>query len=90
MKLFSGLATTDYQDILRAVGALLDQQRLRDVRIWEHENGIIVQGRHLDDVTARYESILLSDDDLRLLLEDAYRRRNAPNGLLNSSFSQPS
>jgi len=88
MKLFSGLATTDYQDILRAVGALLDQQRLRDVRIWEHEAGIIVQGRQLDDDTARYESILLSDDDLRLLLEDAYRRRNGSIGLLSSSFSQ--
>jgi hypothetical protein len=88
MKLFSGLATTDYQDILRAVGALLDQQRLRDVRIWEHEAGIIVQGRQLDDDTARYESVLLSDDDLRLLLEDAYRRRNGPNGLLSTSFSQ--
>jgi hypothetical protein len=87
MKLFAGLATTDYQDILRAVGALLDEQRLRDVRIWEHEDGIIIQGRRLDDDTARYESILLSDADLQELLEDAYRRRNGSNSLLSSTFS---
>lgn len=86
MKLFSGLATTDYQDILRAIGLLLDQQRLRDVRIWEHEAGIIVQGRQQGDESAHYESILLSDEDLQALLEDAYRRRNGQNGLLSASF----
>ncbi len=76
MKLFTGLGTTDYQDILRAIGAYLDEQRLRDVRIWEHEDGMIVQGRAQDDDTATYQSILLSDADLSLLLEEAYRRRN--------------
>jgi hypothetical protein len=88
MKLFNGLPATDYQDILRAVGALLDEHRLRDVRIWEHEDGIILQGRRLNDESAHYESILLSDDDLRGLLEEAYLRRNRgpSNGLLQSSF----
>jgi hypothetical protein len=84
MKLFAGLATTDYQDILRAVGLLVDQQHLRDIRLWEHEDGIIVQGRSRDDESARYESILLSDDDLQTLLEDAYRRRNGQVGPLES------
>jgi hypothetical protein len=86
MKLFSGLATTDYQDILRAIGLLLDQQGLRDVRIWEHEDGIIVQGRQRGDESAHYESILLSDGDLKALLEDAYRLRNGQHGLLSASF----
>ena len=78
MKLFTGLGSTDYQDILRAVGAYLDEQRLRDVRIWEHEDGMVVQGRTQGDDTATYHSILLSDEDLSLLLEEAYRRRNRP------------
>jgi hypothetical protein len=86
MRIFAGLAKTDYQDILRAVGLLLDQQRLRDIRIWEHEEGIIVQGRKQGDESARYESILLSDEDLQALLADAYRRRQAKSGLLESSF----
>lgn len=77
MKIFSGLAQTDYQDIFRAIGALVDQQRLRDVRVWEHADGIIVQGRRPEEENGRYQSILLSDDDLRALLEQAYRRRNA-------------
>jgi hypothetical protein len=78
MKLFTGLGASDYQDILRAVGAYLDEQRLRDVRIWEHEDGMIIQGRAQGDDTATYQSILLSDEDLSLLLEEAYRRRNRP------------
>ncbi len=78
MKLFAGLGATDYQDILRAIGLFLDQQRLRDIRLWEHEEGIIVQGRSLDDETATYQSILLSDADLQALLHDAYNRRNRP------------
>lgn len=85
MKLFAGLATTDYQDILRAVGLLVDQQRLRDIRVWEHEDGIILQGRSQDDESGRYETILLSDEDLKLLLEDAYRRRNGQHQILKSS-----
>jgi hypothetical protein len=76
MKLFSGLGTTDYQDILRAVGAFLDEHRLRDIRIWEHEDGMIVQGRAQGDDTASYQSFHLSDEALSLLLEEAYRRRD--------------
>jgi hypothetical protein len=68
VKLFAGLNTTDYQDILRAIGAFIDQQRLRDVRIIEHEDGMIIQGRTLDDNTAPYE-------ELTQLLRGLYRRR---------------
>lgn len=75
MKLFSGLSKTDYQDILRAIGALIDEQRLREVRILEHEDGMIVQGRIIDDNTATYQSIMLSDEELTLLLRGLYRRR---------------
>jgi hypothetical protein len=85
MKLFAGLTTTDYQDILRAIGLFVDQQRLRDIRIWEHEHGIIVQGRSQDDMNGRYESILLSGEDLQALLEDAYRRRNGQLDIGSSS-----
>jgi hypothetical protein len=77
MRLFTGLASSDYQDVLRAIGLLLDQQRLRDIRIWEHEEGFVVQGRHHDDETAHYESIMLTEDDLNELLEGALDRREA-------------
>jgi hypothetical protein len=76
MKLFAGLEKSDYQDIFRAVGALLDEQRCRDVRLWEHEDGIIVQARLIDQGdAATYQTYLLTDDDIRDSLTNAYRRR---------------
>ena len=33
MKLFAGLSRTDYQDLFRAIGAMLDEEGLRDVRL---------------------------------------------------------
>lgn len=76
MKLFEGLSRTDYQDVLRAIGAFLDERQLRDIRLWEHEHGIIVQGRHLDSsAIGAYETILLTDEDLQEILRQAYQRR---------------
>jgi hypothetical protein len=75
MKLFAGLGKTDYQDVLRAIGHYLDSNRLQDVRLWEHEDGIVLQGRFQDDASSSFQSIIFSDDDLNQLLEAAYARR---------------
>ena len=79
MRLFAGLEQSDYQDLLRAVGALLDEQRLRDVRLWEHADGLVVQGRpEAGGTLTGYQTYLLTDEDLRGLLNEAYRRRGMP------------
>ena len=76
MKLFSGLERSDYQDVLRAVGAMVDDQAYREIRLWEHEDGLIVQGRpEIDGSLGRYQTYLASDDDLQGLLDKAYSRR---------------
>ncbi len=78
MKLFAGVQTTDYQDILRAVGAYPDEQELRDIRLWEHEDGIIIQGRpSKEGEMGSFESYLLTDEDLKEMLENAYNRRHS-------------
>lgn len=73
MKLFAGLDRTDYQDLLRALGAWIDDRGWRDLRMWEHTDGIVVQGR--TSIESGYETVLLTDEDLRAILADAYRRR---------------
>jgi hypothetical protein len=79
MNLFTGLAKTDYQDVLRAVGLLLDDQGLRNFRILEHEGGIVVQAmpRNQRAVDASYRTIMLTEADIQQLLRDAYTRRMA-------------
>lgn len=73
MKLFAGLSKTDYQDILRAIGAILDEKELRDLRMWEHADGIIIQGRRQG--VGEFETISLNDEELQAMLREAYRRR---------------
>jgi hypothetical protein len=75
VKLFDGLSRTDYQDLFRAIGAMLDEEGLRDIRIWEHGDGMVVQGRRSSE--GEYESILLSDESLQTLLGAVYERRTA-------------
>jgi hypothetical protein len=70
---FAGLSQTDYQDVFRAIGAWIDTRGWRAVRVWEHADGIIVQGHTSPD--EGYQTVLLTDDDLRALLAEAYRRR---------------
>jgi hypothetical protein len=74
MKLFAGLSRTDYQDILRAIGAIVDEKQLRDLRMWEHADGIIVQGRRQG--IGEFETISLDDEELQAMLREAYRRRS--------------
>jgi hypothetical protein len=78
MKLFAGISSTDYQDVLRAVGAFVDENGLRDIRLWEHEDGLILQARGREDSESPYQTYLLADDDLYGLLHRAYERRNVP------------
>ena len=77
MKLFAGLSRTDYQDLFRAIGAMVDAQGLRNVRIWEHQDGIVLQGQTVGSMTGdgRYETTLLTDADLEQMLSEAYQRR---------------
>lgn len=83
MKLFRGLDKTDYQDVLRAIGLYLDDQKLCNVRIIEHDEGLIVQAtRRAEGQTVEaYESVLLTDDDLQQLLRYSYNRRLGGSGM---------
>jgi hypothetical protein len=77
VKLFTGLSRTDYQDLFRAIGAIVDAQGLRNVRMWEHQDGIVLQGQTVGSMTGdgRYQTTLLTDADLEQMLSDAYGRR---------------
>jgi hypothetical protein len=83
MKLFVGLERTDYQDVLRALGLYLDDNRYTNVRIFETEEGLVVQGvRTLEDGTRSptHESYLFNEQDLQNILEAAYERRQRGQG----------
>jgi hypothetical protein len=79
MNLFTGLSRTDYQDLFRAIGALIDEHGLHNVRLWEHENGLVLQGESAPGASTEgmFQTTLLTDADLEALLADSYQRRSA-------------
>jgi hypothetical protein len=80
MKLFAGLSKTDYQDVLRTIGLYADEMGLQSLRLVEVEDGIVIQClQNKDNEGAVTETLLLTDDDLREMLMQAYKRRT-PSG----------
>jgi len=61
----------EYERVLRAVGRLAQEQRLRDICILEVEGGIVLQGQALISTRDGYQLVpktkVLSHDDLEKL-----------------------
>ncbi len=78
MKLFAGLSRTDYEDVFRAVGALIDERGWSNVSVMEVDDGLIVQVMIKPDqreTKPHLETYLLTDNDLERVLRDAVMRR---------------
>ncbi len=79
MKLFQGMGRTDYQDLLRTIGHYIDHNGFTNVRLIETEEGLILQGRvsPSGDIRGerRFETYLLTVEDIQELMREAYARR---------------
>ncbi|TKJ31328.1 MAG: hypothetical protein CEE40_02120 [Chloroflexi bacterium B3_Chlor] len=77
-KLFQGMAKTDYQDVLRTIGHYADQHGFTGIRLMETEDGLILQGKVGTGEARgekRTETYLLTVQDVRDLMREAYTRR---------------
>jgi hypothetical protein len=75
MRFFDGLARTDYQDLLRALGAECDRAGVRDLRLIETADGLLLQCRIAGQLSSGFQVVHYDDDALMELLQDAYTRR---------------
>ena len=78
MKLFAGLSRTDYEDVFRAVGALIDEREWSNISLSEVDEGVVLQvlvKPTAREGTPRLETYLLTDGDLERILRDAILRR---------------
>jgi hypothetical protein len=44
MRIYEGAPRQNYEDVLRSIGALLDQRGMREITLNETEDGFIIQG----------------------------------------------
>jgi hypothetical protein len=77
-KLFEGMTKTDYQDVLRTIGHYVDEHGFTGIRLIETEDGLILQGKiGTGELRGekKTETYLLTVQDIRDLMREAYTRR---------------
>jgi hypothetical protein len=85
VRIYEGAPRQNYEDILRSVGAILDQRGMREVTVAETDDGFMVQGLAVEpgedkswgDPSARQtkETFYLRDDDIARLMDESVARR---------------
>lgn len=86
MRMYEGAPRQNYEEVLRSVGAVLDQRGMREISLNETDDGFIVQGlalqpgdeRPWSDPNARLqkETVTLVEDDLSRFMDEAVARRS--------------
>jgi hypothetical protein len=91
MRIYEGSPRQDYEEVLRSIGAFVDQRGLHEILLAEAPDGFILQGviGHTVDssqwadpmMTITKETYTFLDEDIAKFLEDSQaRRRPTPDG----------
>jgi len=84
MRIYEGSPRQDWEEVLRSVGAYLDDRGMRGVVFIETDDGFIIQGMVVEGAsggwgeavgTAKRETISIQDDDVGRFMDEALARR---------------
>jgi hypothetical protein len=83
MRIYEGSPRQDWEEVLRSVGAYLDDRGMRGVVFIETDTGFIVQGTAVEGSSgtgesmgsATRETLTLHDDDVSRFMDEAVARR---------------
>jgi hypothetical protein len=83
MRIYEGSPRQDWEEVLRSVGAYLDDRGMRSVIFLETDTGFIVQGLTVQSSSgpgeslglANRETLTLHDDDVSRFMDEAVKRR---------------
>jgi hypothetical protein len=87
MRIYEGSPRQDFEEVLRSIGAFLDQRGMKDVLLVEAPDGFIVQGLVTEgssegawsDALGRQvkETLTFLDDDIARFMDEALARRGS-------------
>src|SRR5450830_197947 len=86
MRIYEGSPRQDFEEVLRSIGAFLDQRGMHDVLLVEAPDGFILQGLALEGEKGAWsenaghqvkETMTFLDDDIARFMEEALARRRA-------------
>lgn len=83
MRIYEGSPRQDWEEVLRSVGAYLDDRGMRGIILIETDNGFIIQGTMVHSTAgsgesmgqATRETLTLHDDDVSKFMDEAVARR---------------
>lgn len=85
MRIYEGSPRQDWEEVLRSVGAYLDDRGMRGMVFVETDTGFIIQGTAVSTAAgsawgdamgkATHETLVLSDDEVAKFLDDAMTHR---------------
>ena len=87
MRIYEGSPRQDFEEVLRSVGAYLDDRGMREVLVVETDAGFVVQGLVIQGDSSAWgeslgfatkETLNLLDDDIGKFMDDALANRGAP------------
>jgi len=87
MRIYEGSPRQDFEEVLRSIGAILDQRGLREVSLTEIPEGFIVQGLAVEQAGSTWsesygaqhkETLTFVDDDIARFMEEGVARRDQP------------
>jgi hypothetical protein len=86
MRIYEGSSRQNYEEVLRSIGAFLDQRGMREVMLVETPDGFIVQGLVVDTAKTGVwsehvgqqskETFTFFDDDIARFMEEGHARRD--------------
>ena len=78
MRIFAGLSKTDYEEVFRAIGALVDERGWRNITVMEVDEGLVLQVSPSPSYKVGapgLETYLLTDADVERVMREALLRR---------------
>jgi len=99
MRIYQGKPRQKYEQVLRSIGAILDQRGMREITLAETDDGFMVQGlalspgedRPWNDPVASLvkETFHLRDEDISSFMDEAVARRSGRGAQLPPVARQP-
>jgi hypothetical protein len=86
MRIYEGSPRQDFEEVLRSMGAVLDQRGMHEILLVEAPDGFILQGLAMEGQTGSRseslghqvkETLTFLDDDIARFMEEALARRSS-------------
>jgi hypothetical protein len=80
MRIYDGSPRQNYEEVLRSIGAFLDQRGMKEVLLVEAPDGFVLQGMVMETSSAGVqqakETFTFLDDDIARFMEEGHARRD--------------